>query len=131
MKKYFLLFAFLLSTSSSHAFEWSVNEYIKNCSVVHQKRIAAEDKEILGYCMGVLKGTLAGILATKSLESDDIKVPSCLLANGHISNIEIQKKVLAILRLKHTNHISSDKPNTANAAVAFSLFELYPCLLKE
>jgi hypothetical protein len=39
---------------SVNAFQWSVDEYIENCSVVHQKTIAESDKEIVGYCMGVL-----------------------------------------------------------------------------
>ncbi len=111
------------------AFDWSTNEYIENCSVVHQKKIADSEMEVVGYCMGVLKGTLSGIIITRSIETGKTKIPICLLNNGNMKFWEIQKNVLAKMRLKYKNIKSANQPNTANAAVASALIELYPCLL--
>lgn len=119
----------MLITSSVYAFDWSTNDYIENCSVVYQKEISDADREIVGYCMGVLKGTLGGIITTRSIETGEIKFPECFLSNGNIKFWEIQKNVLATMRLHYKILNSANTPNTANAAVAFALIELYPCLL--
>lgn len=58
----------------ANAYQWSVNEYIDNCSLVHQKTIAEEEMGTMGYCMGVLKDAYAGILVTKSLENGEFKI---------------------------------------------------------
>ncbi|WP_373033851.1 hypothetical protein [Sulfurovum sp.] len=130
MKKHFLIMSIISCISYVHAYEWSVNDYIKNCSIVHQKTISEADKETLGYCMGVLKGSLAGIIVTKSIETGEFKTQNCLLDEERTSFVEIQKNVLATLRLKYKNSKTADDPNTANAAVIFSLIDLYPCLLE-
>jgi len=129
LKKKLIVLFFILTTSSLYAFDWSTNEYIENCSVVYQKKIADADKEIVGYCMGVLKGTLGGIITTRSLETGKPKIPKCLFDNGNMKFWEIQKNVLATMRLNYKQMKSANEPNTANAAVASALIELYPCLL--
>jgi len=129
MKKYLLLFFLIYSTSNLLAFDWSTDEYIENCSVIYQKKIADSDREIVGYCMGVLKGTITGIVLTRSIETGKTKTPMCMLSNGNMKFWEIQKNVLAQMRLKFKNIKSSNLPNTANAAVVAALIELYPCLL--
>jgi hypothetical protein len=128
--KIFLSVLIIVSiTSPAYAFQWSVNEYIDNCSVVHQKTIAEEEMETVGYCMGVLKGAFSGILVTKSLETGELKIPGCISINNKNSFWEIQKNVLATMRLNYKKWDSASEPNTANAAVSFALIELYPCLL--
>ena len=129
MKKSLIVLFFILTTSSLYAFDWSVNEYIENCSVVHQKKIANTDMEIVGYCMGVLKGTLNGIITIRSIQTGRIKTPKCLFNNGNIKFWELEKNVLAKMRLHYKKMKSANEPNTANAAVASALIELYPCLL--
>ena len=129
MYKKLLILVLIFSTSTAYAFEWSVNEYIDNCSIVHQKTFSKEDKEIIGYCMGLLKGSFSGILVTKSLETGELKIPSCISTNKKTSFFEIQKNVLATMRLNHKKLKSANELNTANAAVSFALIELYPCLL--
>ena len=130
MKKYFTLLLLLTITSLKVlAFEWSTNEYIKNCSIVYEKKITDSDKEIVGYCMGFLKGALTAIVLTKSLDTGKIKTPMCMFKNGNMTFFEIQKNVLAYMRLHYKNKKSSNLPNSANAAVVASLIELYPCLL--
>ena len=130
MKKILFLLALISYTSTTHAFQWSVNEYIDKCSVVHQKTISESDKETVGYCMGVLKGALAGILVTRSLETGSLKIPECISINGNTSFWDIQKNVLATMRLNYKKFDSANESNTANAAVAFALIELYPCILE-
>ena len=129
MKKYFLIFVLISCTSTAYAFQWSVSEYIENCSVVHQKTIAEVDKETVGYCMGVLKGAFAGILVTKSLETGEFKTPDCISIYDKTSFWEIQKNVLATMRLNYKKLKTANNPNTANASVSFALIQLYPCLL--
>ena len=73
MKKILFLLVLISCTSTTYAFQWSVNEYIDNCSVVHQKTISDSDGETVGYCMGVLKGALAGVLVARSLETGSLK----------------------------------------------------------
>ena len=129
MKKYLFIIALLTWGPSASAFQWSVNEYIEKCSVVHQKSIAESDMETVGYCMGVLKGAFAGILVTKSLETGELEIPDCISLEDKNSYWEIQKDVLATMRLKFKHMESATEPNTANAAVVFALIELRPCLL--
>ena len=130
MKKYLMLsFFYIFTTSTVSAFDWSINDYIENCSVVHQKKIANADLEIVGYCMRVLKGTLGGIIATRSIERGKFKIPMCLFNNGNMKFWEVQKNVLAEMRLNFKNKESASQPNTANVAVASTLIKLYPCLL--
>ena len=134
MKKYFVLFILTLGMSSTHAFEWSVNEYLENCSVVDQKILSAEDKEIVGYCRGLLKGSLFGIMITSSLESDQMKMPSCLIKDKKKDKeegyLDLQKEVLASIRLKYKNLAIANEPNMANTVVSFTLIDLYPCLIE-
>jgi len=130
MKKYLIvLLLWICTTSSLLAFDWSTNEYIENCSAVYQKKIADSDREVIGYCMGVLKGALSGIVLTRSIETGKTKTPMCMFSNVNMKFWEIQKNVLAEMRLKYKNTKSANLPNTANAAVVAALIELYPCLL--
>jgi len=125
-----ILLFFILSTSEAFSFEWSVNDYIENCSVIHQKKINNTDKETIGYCIGVVKGALAGILVMSSIETQEMKIPECLTTQGRLSFFDIQKNILATMRLNSIEMESADQPNTANTAVAFALLQLYPCLLE-
>ncbi len=112
----------------SFAFNWSVNEYIENCSIVYQESISVEEAEIVGYCMGVLKGALAGIVVKRMQDSGVASLPSCISIQDMTKFWEVQKDVLAVMRLNFSKKGSAALPSTANGAVAFSLMELYPCL---
>ena len=101
MKKCLLVLVLSLCTSSAYAFQWSVNEYVDNCSIVHQKTIAPDEMETVGYCMGVLKGAFAGILVTKLLETGELNLPDCISINEKTKFWEIQKNVLATMRLNY------------------------------
>jgi len=129
LKKNLIVLFLILTTSSLYAFNWSINDYIEKCSIVYQKQIYDTDRETMGYCMGVLKGTIAGIITTRSLETGKQKTPECLFNNKSTKFWEIQKDVLATMRLHYRQMKSAKKPNTANIAVATTLIELYPCLL--
>lgn len=128
MKKYFLLAVFLFWTPFTYAYEWSVNDYIENCSVVHLKTITDAEQKTIGYCMGVLKGAFSGVIVSRSLESGDFQTPSCISSDGQTNFIDVQKNVLATMRLKYKAIEAASEPNTATAAVAYALIELYPCL---
>ena len=120
----------LLNMPLAYAHNWSVGEYIEKCSVVHQKTIRTEDEEIVGYCMGVLKGAIAGIMVTESLKTEEMKLPECLLTNGETKFWNIQKDVIATMRINTRGRDILQVPNTANGAVVMALIQLYPCLLK-
>ncbi|MDH5633995.1 MAG: hypothetical protein OEZ10_13530 [Gammaproteobacteria bacterium] len=125
------VFTMLLGTSIVHAFNWSVNEYIEKCSIVHQKNIQPEQMEVVGYCMGVLKGAMSGIFVTRAIDTGEFISPSCISsAEGKNTFWEMQKNVLAIMQLNDKKLKASSEPDTANAAVVNALFSLYPCLLK-
>ena len=128
MNKYLLAIALMIYFSPGHSFQWSINEYIDNCSVVHQKTISLQEREKLGYCMGVLKGALAGLLVVESYETGELPA-QCVLLNSEGSWFETQKKVLATMRLNFKKWGSASEANTADIAVALALVELYPCLL--
>lgn len=130
MKKVIAVIVLISCISYAHAFDWSVNEYITNCSVVHQKTLSEVDREILGYCMGVLKGTLTGIVITSSVEAKKFTMPTCIDTDDAPSSVEVQKNVLATMRLKYSSLEIANEPNTANFAVALALIDLYPCLLE-
>jgi hypothetical protein len=76
-----------------------------------------------------IKGAFAGILVGKSLETGEFITPNCISFQDKTSFWEIQKDVLATMRLMRKTLESATEPNTANAAVAFALIELRPCLL--
>lgn len=80
--------------------------------------------------MGILKGAMAGILFSKSLEMGEIRLPKCLSNKKKKSFWDIQKDLIAILRLELSRETDPDAPNTAGAAVVVSLLRLYPCLVE-
>lgn len=85
--------------------------------------------------MGVLKGTLAGIMFPKIMENaannEMLSLPLCIFSDGNQTFWQIQKDVIAKMRLNNKKMGSSSSPNTANAAVMLALLELYPCLLDQ
>ena len=120
------MLVFNIPLASAH--DWSANEYIDKCSVVHQKTIRAEDEEIVGYCMGVLKGAIAGIFVSKSLAIGEFKLTECIISGGKTKFWDIQKDVIATMRVNMRGRDIAHVPNTANAAVVMALIQLYPCL---
>ena len=130
MKKIVITITLLFYTSFAQAHNWSVSEYLDNCSVVHQKMLNTEDKEIAAYCMGVLKGVFTGILYSKILREGELDFPVCMLTDGDTSFWNVQKDVMAVMRTNSKGMSSKYEPNTANAAVAEALIQLYPCLLE-
>ena len=130
MKRYIVAVVLLINASTSSAHPWSVNEYLDNCSVVYQKTISADDYETVGYCMGLLKGAMAGLMIAQWAKSRELSLDKlrCVVIDGERSFFEIQKDVISYMRLNLVKEMNPDIPNTATGAVALSLLALYPCL---
>ena len=132
-----LIFLVFLMTIpfSSHAFKWSANEFVATCSVIHQKEFTESELETVAYCLGVLKGTMSGLAVANSLKSLEsggaYNLPVCILKDGNSSYFNVLKDVLAAMRLDMKDKKAADQPNTANAAVTFTLIKLYPCLVED
>lgn len=133
--KWLSILVITLLSSAAWAFDWSAKEYVEHCSVVYQTEISDQDSEIVGYCMGVLKGATAGVIYPKVINaftaSENLELPSCLFSSGKITFWEIQKDVVAKMRLNNRLYESHSLPDTANFAVTLALTELYPCLLPD
>ncbi|QIL88801.1 hypothetical protein GNX18_02735 [Microbulbifer sp. SH-1] len=122
--------SFLLALSPfSFSYEWSASEYVDNCSVVYKSEFTIEDRALLNYCVGVTKGTLSGIIFTKSIESGRPFIPNCFDASND-KFLNLQKDLVATMRLSNKGLSVAAEPNTANAAVANALLKLLPCLIE-
>jgi hypothetical protein len=131
MKKAFVFCFLLVCVSSASAFTWSAEEYVANCSVVHNDKFTMEDREKIAHCIGITKGALAGIATTRFLyDGDPETIYACIPAmlEGNSSMFDVQKDVNATIRLMAKNLDSAGTRQTAAAAVAMALMELYPCL---
>ncbi len=83
----------------------------------------------MAYCMGVLKGVVSGLTLSSFIEKKGDEFFPCFFEMGPKKYWDLQKDVLAVMRLEIRDKMIAYSPNTANIAVGMALIKLYPCLL--